>query len=891
MKLGIENLNRFFNPRTIAVIGASNRESSVGAKILRNLTESYQGLIFPVNPFRSEVQGIKAWSSVERIPSKIDLSIIATPAHTIPQIVDECGKAKISNLIIVSAGFDEKDETGKKLTRQILELKQAYEMRIIGPNSLGVIRPKNNLYATFAEKKAIPGKIAFISQSAALCGSVLDWSCETQVGLSAVVSTGSTFDVDLSDLIDYFGSDPQTRCIMLFVESIKNIRSFMSAARGFARTKPIVLVKSGRIAKNYEPNITRGLQIASDDIVYDAAFRRVGVVRVQTVNELFDTAKALLMQPNPNENSLAIVTNAGGPGLLAVDELIAKGGKLANLSKELSDNLRNVLPYYCRIRNPIDILEEADSVRFRGVIRLCLKDPGINSLLIIYTSLGATSPFEIADITAELAKQSRKTLLVSIMGEDDSCQDARRTLNRQGIPAFRTPEDAVRTFLYMNKYTQNLNLLYQTPEELPISLEAPTQLKAIIRRAFCEGRNMLSLSESFSFLNAYKIATIDSRVAWTADDAEAIASEIGYPVTMKPVLVQAIPKNEVEKITIEACSPDEVRYKFDLNAEESRKLNTPADFQGIVVQPKADRHSLKFFLGSIKDEKFGVLIVFGSVEPFSETIRNISIGFPPLNQILARQIIDSSKIYHPKGERDNFTPMLLLEEILIRFSQLVTDFPELKEVQLNQLSTTENTACVYDASVIIDRERIMREVADHHEHLVIAPYPKKYITKRTLKNGVQVKFRPIKPEDEKRINDLFRSLSEETIRFRFFETIKEMSHDTLTRYCNLDYDREIAVVAELQDAKKIIGVVRIIVDIEGKNGEFAILVGDSWHGMGLGSKLMDIIVDIAKDLKLETIYSYVTPENNKMIRMCSKKGFGIKPIDEYTINMFKNLSQ
>jgi acetyltransferase len=475
MALGTNNLNNFFNPKTIAVIGASNREDSLGAKILRNLLESHNGSVFPVNPFRPTAQGIIAYPSISRVPSKIDLAIIATPAHTIPQIVEECGKAKVQNIIIVSAGLNECDEDGKELTQQILEHKKTYGMRIIGPNSLGLIRPKTNFYATFAEKKAPPGKIAFISQSAALCGSILDWSIETQVGLSGVVSTGSSIDVDLGELIDYFGADSQTRSIMLYVESIKNIRSFMSAARGFARTKPIIIVKAGRFTENLNPKLPYANQLANEDAIYDAAFRRVGVVRVETLNELFDCAKALTMQPNPNDNNLTIITNAAGPGLLAVDQLNARGGKLSQISNASTENLKRVLPQYCNISNPIDVLEEATPERFKKAIQICLNDPSISNLLIIYTPLGATNSSIMANMIIELSNQTRKKLLISLMGEDSTCQEARKSLHQNGIPAFKTPEEAIHTFMHMYAYTQNLKLLYQTPEELPLNMDSARQ--------------------------------------------------------------------------------------------------------------------------------------------------------------------------------------------------------------------------------------------------------------------------------------------------------------------------------------------------------------------------------------------------------------------------------
>ncbi len=860
--------------------------------MLHNLAGQYQGLIFPVNPFRRSVQGSVAFPSVDRLPSKPDLAIVATPAHTIPQIIEECGKASVPSVIIVSAGFDENDSAGKELTQQILELRREYGVRIIGPNSFGIIRPRANLYATFGEKKVTPGKIAFISQSAALCGSILDWSSETKVGLSAVVSTGTSLDVDISDLIDYFGEDPQTRTIMLYFEDLKNIRRFMSAARGFARTKPIVLVKADRFSKN--PNLSAvGLnRFSEEDRTFAAAFRRIGVVRVDTITELFNCGKALSMQPNPTEKCLTVVTNASGPGLMAVDELKSRGGELSKTSSGTTETLKNILPYYCNVSNPIDVLEEATPERFKQVLQVCLDDPTVKSLLIIYTSLGATDPSCIASIAMELRAQKRKTLLVCIMGEDASCQEARRLLNQNSIPAFRTPEAAVSTFMYMYTYTRNLELLYQTPEELPLPSNVPVHLKGSIRRAFCEGKQCLSLTEALSFLEAYGIPTLKSHIAQTAEQAISLANEVGYPITLRALTTQSPSKSKKENGSFDVCSSSEVETAFNKIAESMRTIDSE-QFQGVIIQPKLRTKGFDLFVGSKKDSKFGSLILFGIGGTAKTYDEEVSIGFPPLNYILAGQIVDYSKTArHTEAwfRSLNSSKAGPIEETLVKLSQLVIDFPEIKEVNVDPLVLDEKGICAVSASVTIDRDRIMREAADHYEHLIISPYPKKYVTRTTLKNGFQIKLRPIKPEDENRFNDLFKSLSEESIRFRFFETIKELSHDTLTRYCNLDYDREIAIVAELQNDGRIIGVARIIPDVTGKSGEFALMVGDAWHGFGLGMKLMELISDIARDLKLETIHSYVARANTKMINLCVKKGFIMKPIDEYAINMSKSFS-
>ena len=887
--MGMENLNCFFNPKAIAVIGASEGEDSLGARILHNLIESYRGLIFPVNPFKRTVQGVTAYPSVDKVPSKIDLAIIATPAHTIPQIIEECGKSGVRSAIIVSAGLNENDETGRSLIRQILEYKNAYGVRIIGPNSLGVIRPKINLYATFGDKKAIPGKIAFISQSGALCGSVLDWSSETKVGLSAVVSIGTMIDVNVGELIEYFGADPQTRAIMVYVEDIKDIRSFMSAARGFARTKPIVIVKAGRFNKSPDFPLL-GINQLSEDDLYDAAFRRVGIVRVDTINELFDCAKALSMQPNPCSPFLTIITNASGPGLLAADQLHLKGGGLSQVSNALDCALRRILPHYCSTCNPVDILEEATPERFRSALQVCLEDPTDGSVLVIYSPQGVTSPSSIAQTAIDLADQTRKTLLVALMGEDTNCQEARRMLNRSGIPAFRTPEEAVAAFMNMYTYTRNMELLYQTPEEVPLVLGDSAHLKGALRRAFCEGRQILSLPESLFFLETYKIPTIKTRIARTTEEAFALASELGFPVIMKALYAQSTFKNTREGFACEVYSSSEVPIAFK---EIFEKINSSSltEFQGIAIQPKMQENFTKLFLGLRKNNKFGSTIIFGTRGDSPETIFDISVGFPPLNRVLARQIVEKSRLFQRKNDSSHACTFEkgIIEETLVKFCQLAIDFPEIKQIDINPLIVNSAGALAVDGYITIDMQRIMREPADHYEHLLISPYPTKYFTKRTLKNGVQVCLRPIKSEDERCFNELFKSLSEDSVRFRFFEIIKEMSHDTLSRYCNLDYDREIAIVAELQNDRRMIGAVRLILDSERKNGEFAIMVSDSWHRLGLGSKLMDYIIDIAKDLKLETIYSCVSRANIKMTNLCCKKGFETKPVDEYTINMYLTL--
>jgi len=888
--VGTENLDKIFNPRRIAIIGASDRENSLGAKLLRNLIGvGYKGVVYPVNPFRLTVQGITAYPSITKIPWQVDLAIIATPAHTIPQIVEECGKAGVAGIIIVSAGFKETGKEGEALEAQIFKLKNQYGMRVIGPNSFGVMRPKIKLNATFSNRTAIPGKIAFISQSAALCASGLDWASEAYLGFSAVVSTGSMLDVDFGDLIDYFGSDSQTRSIVLYMESIKNARKFMSAARGFARAKPIVVVKAGRFNESVEPTFCHTGALCGEDAVYDAAFRRVGVVRVEAISDLFKCAETLAMQPNPKGPNLTIITNAGGPAIMATDCLIAKGGKLSSLSSETVQALKSILPSYCSFINPVDILEEATPERFRKVVETCFNDPNSNGFLILYTPQGATDPVSMAKTIVEISKQTTKPILTVLMGEDE-CWKARRILQKNGIPAFTTPEQAVSIFMYMYSYTQNLELLYQMPEEISVELSVPSVLREILRKAFNEGREVLTQPESFQFLEAYKIPTIKTVVAKSPDEAETFSSDLGYPVVMKALSPQITHKSKAEGVILNIWSPTEVRAFFDELAGRVRNYKPEAEFQGVVIQPMIQKHGYELLIGAKRDLQFGSVIVFGAGGIATELWKDTAIGFPPLNQVLARRLMERTAIYKHLTSNGQLPNARVLEEILVKFSQIAIDYPEIKEIDINPLIFDGTNAVAVDARIAIDKEKILHGFQPH-EHLVIAPYPKKYVSQWQLKDGTSVLLRPIKPEDEPLLDELFKSLSEETMRLRFFQVIKDMTHETLTRYCNLDYDREVAIVAEAQkDKRRLIGVGRVILEPGGKNGEFAVVVGDQWQGHGLGSKLIDCIIQIGKDAGLETIYGYVISDNTKMINLCTKKGFKMEPFDEEAQKATLNLA-
>ena len=891
------NLDKIFNPKSIAVIGASDEEGSVGYILMKNLTElGYQGKVYPVNIHKTEILGFKAYKTVDQLPETVDLAVIATPAKTVPDIVEQCGKAGIPGIIIISAGFKEVGPEGKALEDKILEIKKRYNLRIIGPNCLGIIRPSINLNATFTAKMPKPGNIAFISQSGALCAAILDWAVHENIGFSNFVSIGSMVDVDFGDLIDYFGTDPKTRSILMYIEGITDARKFMSAARHFARTKPIIVVKAGKFSESAHAVASHTGSLAGEDMVYDAAFKRAGIVRVEEIGDLFNAAEVLGMQPLPKGPNLAIITNAGGPGVMATDALISRGGKLAKLSPKTMETLNSILPHYWSRGNPIDILGDAKADRYTAVVEACLKDENVDGLLIIYTPQGVEDPAKIAKSIVKLCKgrgYCNKTILTSFMGHEE-VEKANSIFNENSIPTYSTPEQAVKTYMYMYQYKRNLELLYETPEELPVDVVPPKRpLFVIMRNAALENREVLTEAEAKKLLEYYDIPVVKTSVAKTADEAAVLASQIGYPVVLKILSPQIVHKTDAGGVVLDINSEAELRKAFDLIMQRAREYNPNAEIQGVTVQPMIKKQGYEVIIGAKTDMLFGPVILFGMGGIGVELFRDVAIGLPPLNQTLARRIMEETKVYQLlKGYR-NVPPanIRLLEEIMVRFSQMLVDFPQLKEVDINPLFIDEKEAFALDARVVIDKKRVFAKLKPH-EHLVISPYPKKYETLWKLRDGRTVILRPIKPEDEPLWLEMFRNFSEESIRYRFFEVIKDTPHEVRVRYCNIDYDREIGIVAELNEGgiRKILGVVRLVIEPDGKTGEIAIIVADPWQGLGLGTKMMDYMIEVCKDKGLETIYGVMLPDNYRAINLMKKMGFNIK-YEEGVVKATLNLKE
>ncbi len=890
------NLDKIFNPKSIAVIGASDEEGTVGYVLMKNLVELWhRGRIYPVNIRKKEIFNLKTYQSVSEIPETVDLAIIATPAKTVPEIVEECGKTEIKGIIIISAGFKEAGLEGRALEDKIIAIGKAYDMRIIGPNCLGVIRPSINLNATFSNKMPPRGNIAFISQSGALGTAILDWAIHSNIGFSNFVSVGSMIDVGFGDLIDYFGSDSQTRSILMYIEGIANARKFMSAARHFARTKPIVVLKSGRYSESAKAAASHTGALTGESAVYDAAFKRVGIVMVSDIAELFNCAEILGMQPNPKGPHLAIITNAGGPGVMSVDTLIAKGGAPATLSQQTIETLNKVLPPYWSKSNPIDILGDAKADRYEAVIDVCLRDNNIDGLLVIYTPQGMEDPARIARSIVEQwrSKGSQKTVLTSFMGQKE-VEEANQILSKYSIPTYSTPEQAVTTYMYMYQYKRNLELLYETPEELPVDTVPPKRPLTVILRNAAKEREILTEAEAKQFLEAYTIPVVKTMVAKTVDEAASLAMQIGYPVVLKILSPQIVHKTNAGGVILDIASEAELRKAYDAIIQRAREYDPKAEIQGVTVQSMIKKQGYEIILGAKTDPLFGHVILFGMGGTGVEIFRDVAIGLPPLNQTLARRIMEETKVYEfLKGYRNAPSANLkLLEEIMIDFSQMLVDFPQLKEIDINPLLVNSKEVIALDARIVIDRKRVF-EKSEPYEHLVMSPYPRKYETLWKLYDGRIVLLRPIKPEDEPMWLEMFQNFSDQSIRYRFFEIIGDTPHEIRVKYCNIDYDREIGIVAELNEkgSRKIAGVVRLVTDPDNKMGEIAIIVADPWQGLGLGTKMMDHIIEICKDKKIEIVYAEILRDNLVAIDLFRRMGFIVEALDEETVKATLNLKE
>ncbi len=879
-----DGIEKIFAPENIAVLGATEKKGSVGLTLMRNLTDRGKGKIFPINPNREKVLDIETSPSVKEISESIDLGVIATPAKTVPGIVEECGAAGIPALIIISAGFSETGKEGTKLENRIDEIRREYGMRVLGPNCLGIINPHENLNASFADQMPEKGGVTFLSQSGALASSTLDWAISAKFGFSSFVSVGNMLDVDFGDLIDYFGRDPRTESILMYIEAIQNSKKFMSAARSFARTKPIMAVKSGKHKEGAKAVASHTGSLAGSDEVYDGAFRRAGITRVDTIEDLFACSETLAKQRPPKGPKLALVTNAGGPGAMTTDFIIDQGGEMAELSESTIEELKEALPAPSSLINPVDVTGGANDEEYKNAVKICAKDENVNGIICLYTPLGTLTPEELAKALVE-TKDIKKPILTCLMG-GEKIQKGQKILREHGFSVQTAPEQSVKAYMYLNRYARNLERLLETPEELPVDESPPKyNLKAMVRRIAREGREVLTETESKKMLRTYGIPSPEIHLAENVDEAEKLASKIGFPVVMKVQSPEITHKAKVGGVALNINSKEEVREKYKKIMEQVEKKYPSAKIEGITVQKMINDSKYELILGSKRDPIFGSTLMFGRGGTEVEFFEDTAIGFPPLNQTLARLLMDETKIYDQIKEDENSAKMTkTLEKSLISLSQLIIDFPEIIELDVNPVSFVGDQLMALDGLVKIDKDLALKE-PDPEEFLVIKPYPREYVEEWELDDGTPITLRPIKPEDEPLEFELFDTLSKESWRYRFFGPVKDVTHEDMVRFTNIDYRREMAIVGIVRDGskKKMIGVGRLITNPEKNDGEFAVLIGDPWQGKGLGEKLTDSIIGVAEDKKLEKIWGTILKNNTPMINLCRKLGFEIEKEDEDTV--------
>ena len=873
-------LTSLFEPKTVAVIGASERENSVGQVLFQNIVNSgYKGKLYPINPRHETILGVPAYKSIEEIGARIDLAIIATKPKTVPDIVEQCGRSGIKIVIIITAGFAESGHSGVALERKTLEIARSYGVRVLGPNCIGVIRPELGLNATFARVSADVGNLALVSQSGAMCSAVLDWAKSNRLGFSSVISLGSTADVDFGEILDYLVYDNRTHYILLYIEGIRNSRRFMSALRSAARIKPILLLKAGRHAAGSAAIRAHSGMISGADSVFDAAFRRAGVVRVKNVGQLFYASKALASKFRPQGKRLAIVTNGGGPGAMAADRAGDLGLSLAELAPATMKALDAVLPTTWSHGNPIDIVGDATPERYRDAILAVAQDEGIDGILVMLSPQAMTDPLGVAQAVIKLSEQANKPILACWMGEEQVLE-GRTALEDAGIPAFRMPETAIELYYHISSYYRNQTLLLQTPHATYQRTPQETEgARMLIEAVLQEHRKVLSEMESKAVLRAFRIPVAQTMVARSLTEALLLAEQIGFPVVMKVDSPDLVRKSEAGGVRLNVPNASSVRNAYHDIIETVQRRQPQARINGVSIEPYLARpNGRELMIGVTRDPVFGPVITFGSGGTDVEIFSDRAVALPPLNRYLAQDLIRSTRAALQLGEFRNLPPINMdaLEEVLLNISEMVCELPWLRELDLNPLIVDENGAIAADARIVID---YASSKGDRYSHMAIHPYPGYLIQEWDQPDGSTVTLRPIRPEDAEMEQEFVKGLSDESKYYRFMDTLRELTQSMLVRFTQIDYDREMAFVAtQVENGKVVqIGVARYVTNPDGETVEFALAVADSWQRRGVGRKLMSTLIDCARQRGYRAMVGDILSMNAKMFRLVGSLGFTIHP--------------
>ena len=804
-------LDAIFHPEVVAVIGAKDDLGSVGRTIMTNLlSANFKGKVIPINPKRSQVLGIPCLPNLASAPL-VDLAIIVTPAFAILSVMQDCIKAKVKSVVIISAGFKELGEQGLLLENKVVQLARSASIPLIGPNCLGIMNPHKGLNATFARGMALPGNIAFISQSGAMCTAVLDWSLQQRVGFSSFVSIGSMADVHWGNLIDYFGNDPHTRSLLLYMETIGDARAFMTAARQVALEKPIIVIKPGRSEAAAKAAASHTGSLSGSDQVFDAALQRVGVLRVDSIAELFSMASLLSKQPLPKGPNLSIITNAGGPAVLATDATVTSGAVMTELQQRTVEELNNFLPSAWSHGNPIDILGDADASRYSKTVEKAVQDEKSDGLLVILSPQDMTEATETAQSLCSIDLKE-KPLLASWMG-GETVEIGKKLLNQASIPCFNYPDEAAKAFAKMWQYSQTLKDLYEIPtfsNAKNIEKEQKERVHQLIEEARKKGQLLLSESMSKELIECYHLPIVKTFCASDREEATVYAEKIGYPVVLKLFSNTITHKTDVGGVKLNLKNKEQVEAAYQDIFNAVTACAGKEAFQGVTVQKMISSQGYELILGSSTDPQFGPVILFGLGGQLVEVFKDSALAIPPLTNTLAHQLMAKTKVYQAlKGVRGMAAINIeKLEEILVYFSQLIMENPQIKECDINPLIVSENEILALDARIVL------HDLKEALPPPSIRPYPLHYVKQLTLKNQLMVILRPICPEDVLLIKQFHTELSENSVYQRFFAFVsldKRVAENRLTRICFNDYDREIAIVAEIKEAEKakIVGVGRI----------------------------------------------------------------------------------
>ena len=877
--MGKHYLNKLFEPRSVAVFGASGREGAVGSLVFKNMIQDgYKGEVYPINPKHAEVQGHKAYPDLDSLGKPVDLAVITTPAATVPGIIEACGEHGVRSAVILSAGFREMGPQGLKLEKALIENARRYGLRFIGPNCLGVMRPRIGLNCTFNKGSASPGKIALVSQSGALCTAVLDWAAANGIGFSTVVSTGISADIDFGEILDYLVDDPQTESILLYIEGIHQARSFMSGLRAAARVKPVIALKVGRHPAGSKAAMSHTGALVGADDVFESALRRAGVVRGMRIGALFSAASTLSSGMRVKGERLAIITNGGGPGVMATDRAMDYGLSLAQLSQATLDKLNQILPVTWSHGNPVDIIGDASPERYAQAVDICMQDSGVDGLLVILTPQAMTDPTAVARTLSAINNKHTKPLLACWMGHIQ-VEEGRRILRQANLPTFNTPEAAIEAFSFLVNHYRNQLLLLQTPGPLSRGrLPDVEGARMIIESVLSEGRKVLSESESKAVLHAFHITTGPASVVRSPTEALVQAESLGFPVVLKINSPDITHKSDAGGVRLGISNAPAVRSAYNELIAAVKKNRPEARIDGVTVEPMLQRpNGRELLVGLITDPLFGPVISFGAGGTAVEVMGDGAVTLPPLNHRLARDLVSQTRVSGLLGEFRHMpaADTDALEQVLLRVSEIACELPLVKELDINPLILDEHGAMAVDARVVVD---FHSPTAERYSHMAIYPYPSHLATDWQLPDGSSIVIRPIRPEDADIEQAFVRQLSREAKYSRFMQAIDELSLQMLARFTQIDYDREMALIAvvEVEGKETEIGVARYITNPDGKSCEFAVVVADAWQQRGIAHRLMERLMETARSHSLALVEGDVLTSNHTMLQLATKLGFSIE---------------